>query len=369
MPALHEIPLASVPQDRLLALGRTNGSLAPLSLFWTGSGLELNVKAGELWLEVETDFSALEQWAAVVVNGAVISRQMLPAGRHWLCLFRGMDGGKVKNVRLLKEVQAMPHDPKARLQIHALRTDGSLEPVPQRPYKLEFVGDSITSGEGLTGAKREEDWIPMFFSAAYGYAVATADACHADFRILSQSGWGVRSSWDNDPNQAIPKVYTKVCGPLDNAEGRALGAMEENDFAAWQPDAVIVNLGTNDGGAVNQPVWTDPATGEGFRQTADEPGREAFIQAAVSFLKLLREKNPGAYLLWAYGMAGRDMAGPIREAVARYQIKTGDQRASFLLLPDTDDDTVGSRQHPGQKAHSRAAALLADTLKTILEGR
>lgn len=367
MPALQVTPLDAIPHDRLHVLGRTNGSLSPLTLFWTGSGLELNLRAGELWAEVETDFDFLEQWVAVVVNGAVVSRQPLPAGRHWLCLFRGMDPAKVKNVRLLKEIQAMPHDPKTRLQIHALRTDGELEPVAPRRWRLEFIGDSITSGEGIIGAKAEEDWIPMFFSAAYSYTVETANRLDADFRVLSQSGWGVRSSWDNDPNQAMPRVYTQVCGPLDNAENRALGAMEPNDFAAWQPHAVIINLGTNDGGALNQPAWADPATGKTFQQSADQAGREAFIQSVIDFLKLLREKNPGAYLLWAYGMLGRDMAAPIRQAVARYQVETGDHRAVFLQLPDTNQETVGSRGHSGPKAHAQAAEALADALKTILE--
>lgn len=366
MSSLREILLSEIDPGCLHVWGRTNGFLDPLTLFWTGSCLELNVKASELWLEVETDFSLFEQWAAVVVNGAVISRLPLPAGRIWLCLFRGMDGNKVKNVRFLKEVQVMPNDPEARLQIHAIRTNGSLEPVAQRHHRLEFIGDSITSGEGLVGAKLEEDWIPMFFSAAYGFPLLTSDLCGAECRILSQSGWGVRSSWDNDPACTIPRVYTQVCGPLTGDRNRALGAMAEHDFAAWQPDAVVVNLGTNDGGALSQPARIDPITGESFQQTDSETGQALFRQAVVDFLKLLREKNPRAYLLWAYGMAARVMAGPICQAVAEYQLETGDQRVSFLLLPDTDENTVGSRQHPGRLAHERAAAVLADRLNVIL---
>lgn len=37
--------------------GRTIKDHSPLSLFWTASGLELNAKGSELWLEVEVDFS------------------------------------------------------------------------------------------------------------------------------------------------------------------------------------------------------------------------------------------------------------------------------------------------------------------------
>ncbi len=360
---LREYKLTEIPE--LQVFGRTNGSRSPLTLFWTGSALEVTMRAGELWIEVETAFSNMEQWAAVVLNGEMVSRFPLPSGRHWLCLFRGMDPEREKTLRFVKEVQAMPNDPGTRLQIHGLRTDGSFLPGKKRLRRLEFIGDSITSCEGVVGAKEEEDWIPMFFSAAQGYPWQVADLCEADCRVISQSGWGVRSSWDNDPNCTLPSIYDMVCGPLQGEENLALGAHEPNDFAAWQPDVVIVNLGTNDGGATHQPAWQDPDTGERFQQTADEKGRAAFIKDAVSFLKHLREKNPEAYLLWAYGIVGREMAGAIHEAVGKYQTETGDLRVSFLLLPEMNEDTKGARNHPGKKAHENAAAVLADYLKTL----
>lgn len=69
--------------------GRTNGSLAPLTLFWTGSALELNIRASELWIEVESGYDQYESWISVVINSFPVSRQMLAAGRHWICVFRG----------------------------------------------------------------------------------------------------------------------------------------------------------------------------------------------------------------------------------------------------------------------------------------
>ncbi len=362
---LQEYALPAVPH--LKVLGRTNGSLAPLTLFWTGSALEVNVRAAGLWAEVEADFSQLEQWAAGAGDGQVVSGVPLPAGRHWLCLFRGMDSAKARSVRLVKEVQAMPGDPQARLQVHALRTDGSFLPVEARGRRLEFIGDSITSGEGLVGAQEEQDWIPLFFSAVYGFPMLAAGLCGADYRVVSQSGWGVRSSWDNNPHCTLPGVYDRVCGPLTGQANQDLGAQAPYDFAAWQPDAVVINLGTNDGGAVRQPPWQDPATGACFQQEGNRAGRAAFTGAAVAFLQQLRARNPGAFLLWAYGMLGREMAGAIREAVAAYRRETGDLRADFLLLPDTGRDLMGSRGHPGRKAHAQAARILADYLETVWE--
>ena len=43
--------------------------------------------------------------------------------------------------------------------------------------------DFNTSGEGLFGAKEEEDWIPMFFSALKDYAYLTAKELDAEYQI------------------------------------------------------------------------------------------------------------------------------------------------------------------------------------------
>ena len=36
--------------------GRTTAQKDPLTLFWTGSGIELNMHASELWVEMESDY-------------------------------------------------------------------------------------------------------------------------------------------------------------------------------------------------------------------------------------------------------------------------------------------------------------------------
>ncbi len=354
--------------------GRTTGELSPLTLFWTGSMLELNVSGSELWIEVEADYDMYEPWISIQVNGVQVSRSMLMAGKYWICAFRGMNPEKVKNVRIVKEVQAMSGDPDCLFQLHAVKSDGDFYPVEDQPYRIEFIGDSLTSGEGLVGAVGEQDWIPMWFGTAQNYAVLTAQAMKADYRIVSQSGWGVLTGWDNNPHSNMPEYYEKICGLVNGDRNIALGAHQEYDFSSWQPDFVVVNLGTNDTSAFDQPEWKDEATGESHKQRCKEDGSfheedlKAFEVAIVNFLVKLRRCNPQAHIVWAYGIIGIPMMPAIYRAFEEYRKNSCDARVSIFQLPIVSEPKEeGSRSHPGALAHERMAKQLTAYLKKILE--
>ena len=251
-------PLSTLPQVRVL--GRCAGT-DPLTLFWTGSGIELLFTGSELWVELNADYDTMEPWVSVELDGAWISRFAVNPGTSRMCIFRGAAPGRAKHVRLLKDVQAMSEDPAHLLQVTAIcHAGGEFLPLPAPRCRLEFIGDSITSGEGAIGAVCETDWISTFFSAANHYGRMTADALGAEYRVVSASGWGLVSGWDNDPRCTLAPCYTQVCGLAAGERNAALGAQQPYDFAAWPADAVILNLGTNDWNAFHNPPWVDPET-------------------------------------------------------------------------------------------------------------
>lgn len=367
---LSEYALSDV--SNLKVHGRTTGLLSPLTLFWTGSAIELNAKASELWIEVEAKYDQYEPWISILINDAPVSRLMITEGKQWICVFRGMNDKIIKNVRIVKDTQAMSGDANCYLQMHALKSDGQFMPIADKRYKIEFIGDSITSGEGIVGAKVEEDWIPMWFSAVHNYTRITAAALDAEYRVISQSGWGVLTSWDNNPFANIPAYYEKVCGLLTGELNESLGAFTEYNFDAWQPDVVVVNLGTNDGGAFYSSEWKDEVTGKIYKQRLNEDGsyNEAdltlFEAAAINFLAKLRNYNRDAQIIWAYGMLGIPMLPAIHRAVNMYTDRTGDTKVSVLQLLSMTEATSGSRNHPGVLAHEQAAQQLTSYIKEVL---
>lgn len=345
--------LDRLPQVRIL--GRTTGT-ETVNLFWTGSGIELEFTGSELWLFLNADYNEFEPWICVELNGARIIRMPVNKGKSEVCLFRGMTVGKVKHVRILKEVQAMHQDPGHLLQITGVGyIDGTFLSLPEPKLRLEFVGDSITSGEGTMGAVGEEDWISAFFTAENTYPRMVADAFKAEYRVVSQSGWGIVTGWDGNEYNKIPPFYTQVCGLLEGERNASLGALAEYDFTAWQPDAVIINLGTNDVTA----ICAAAELGQAWAGTKDAKEAEKILTIAIrDFLKVVREHNPRAQILWAYGMLGDHLLPVIRSAVENYAEETKDTQIHFLQLPDTTEETVGSRMHPGVKAHEKAAQVL-----------
>lgn len=355
----------------LKVYGRTGGDESSLALFWTGSGFEVNVKASELWMDVEVDYDLYEQWISVEINGEFVSRQMLIKGSYSVCLFRGMNTELIKNVRVYKDVQAMNSDDKCIFLIYGLKTDGEFKEVKEKKMKIEFIGDSISSGEGTIGAKQEEDWISMWFSCANNYAVMTAKKLDADFRILSQSGWGVLCSWDNNPNYALPKYYEQICGVVNGERNKELGAWNLNDFDSWKPDVIVVNLGTNDGGAFTSPEWIDEVTGKTFKQNIDEDGNynigdiKRFEMAVIKFLCKIRRNNKESKILWAYGMLGISMMQYIYNAVDKYKNEFNDKNVFITQLPNTTEETIGSRKHPGRLNHEIASDQLVDCIRNL----
>ena len=113
---------------------------------------------------------------------------------------------------------------------------GRLEKASGKNRKIEFIGDSITCGQGyevrgqITNYQRSEDGIN-------NYTGQTARALNAEYNVVGLSGWGAFGGGGSDQNR-MGRVYEK-------ASYRRKEAANWN-FDSWQPDLVVINLGTND---------------------------------------------------------------------------------------------------------------------------
>ncbi len=369
---MKELKINEIPEEERIILGRTNGKLNPLTLFWTASGIEISFEGTELWAEFETDYSLYECWIDVIVDGALSQRLMLPKGKARICIFRGIEGSIKRNIRIIRDTQAMCGDPCNMLNLNSISFEGNLCPVKEYALKLEFIGDSITSGEGANGAHDEMEWIPMVFNAYREYAFMTSKKLDAVYNCISQSGWGIYCGWDGNVHNTLPRVYEDVCGVLEGDRNESLGAHTKWNFNHYNPDFVIINLGTNDNGSFDQPDFVDPLTSLSNTMRRDDNGQmvpqdlEKITNAAYNFLRMVRRCNEGSYIIWCYGMLGHELSKPLSDTVRRYSEETGDALVSFLELPDTMEDGFGSRQHPGFPSHAAASTAIAKKITSLM---
>jgi len=351
--------------------GRTVSYNSSLALFWTGSGMEFILKASEVWIEVESDYQEYESWISILVNDVRVSRCMLQKGKQWFCVFRSMNPEIAKKIEIRKDTQAMASDSNHFVMLHSIKTDGIFLSPKQYDRKIEFIGDSITSGEGIIGSKEETDWISMWFDSVDNYTALTAKSLNAEYRVLSQSGWGVYCGWDNTVKNNIPGLYDMTCGACCGTHEVIQEAKKQNDFTGWQPDVVVINLGTNDTSAFSNEGWTDEWNGTYHKLRKNDDGSfhqddlNLVSNAIVQFLAKLREYNPDANLVWAYGILGTDLEPCILEAIHSYCDRNSDKKVFYCRLPVMTEETTGARWHPGKKAHELAAETLAEFIRRL----
>ena len=148
--SLTRIPTAELG-DFILRHGRMPNNPEPY-LTWTGSGITLTCRARELWLEIEASYQHQEDAIRIMVNGYTAHRSIVPPGVSRICVYRGLSPDEIHTVRLYKETQ-LSSEAGRFLRVNAVYTSGELLPPPTPRYRFEFLGDSLTAGEGLGGAK------------------------------------------------------------------------------------------------------------------------------------------------------------------------------------------------------------------------
>ena len=332
-------------------------------LFWAGAALEVNVKAREVWAEISCDYDFHEIWLGVEVNGFQISRFAVPKNTTWMCLARNLNPEKENLITIIKDTQPMPGDILHELKITGIRLDdaGEFCELKPRSCKIEFIGDSITSGEGLAGKPDEMDWITQWFCASKTYAVQLAKKMNADWSSISQCGWGLCWGWDGDVNSSIPLHYEKVCSVLNGEHQKETGscdALPQN----CGTDYVILNLGPNDNSGFKN---------HDYGKGSDGVAGQTIIAGAKRFLGVIRKYNPKAKIIWTWGMISLDIVPTlIQKGIDEYKKESGDKNVYTLELESMEvleksDEDKGSRGHPGPLTHKKAAERIFDFISSL----
>ena len=376
MENLDKYQIYQIPNKNILGRNVKDAmtSKNPLTLFWSASGIEICTNASELWIQVSSDYSVNEIYLAVQISGYTIARFMAPKEKTWICVAKNLNPQEKNNISIIKDSQPSAFDPNHIVQIHQIAVTKNAEffQVPKKDCFIEFIGDSITSGEGLCGRPEAPEWISSYISVSNNYAMQIAKIKNAEISIISQCGWGITRGWDSNIYSNIPSHYQNVCSIFNSPMQKELGSCQEYDFSK-KADFVVVNLGTNDNSSFNNP-WTDEPTGKVYQYQVNDDGtvaessKKEIYEGIKNFLYQIRKNNPSAKILWVWGMLKLDKIPAIlQNAMEDYKKESGDQNVFSLELDAMEDVEnhlldKGSRWHPGPKTHELAAKKISQNL-------
>lgn len=336
--------------ENIRLMGRFDPEQVPVALDWTGSGLEVNFLGSALWAELEAPAASPVMWMIVLADGCPVTRFPVEQGCRFYPLLLGMEPDKSRVVTLMKETQPMPVTPEATVLLRSLRMKGELLSLPEKDLLIEFVGDSLTSGEGALAPRGNEEWITPWFTARGNYSWYACQALNAERRVLSQSGYGVCWDWQHLKENNMSLGYEKTVGVLHGESAEKRGCQKDYDFSANPADIVCIRLTSND---VN-----------GMRQNGtEEADRETVLCGCLDLIRKVRKCNPSAKIVWILPGTGScpELA---REAVLRAQSE-GIAALSTCTLPDLEEADLGARRHPNAEWNRTAGLKLAEYLRSL----
>ena len=232
-------------------------------------------------------------------------------------------------------------------------TEGKIVPTAEKAHKIEFIGDSMTCGYGVEDSDLTHNFSTASENCCKAFGVKTAKLLDADYSLVCYSGYGIVSGYSADGSKntddLVANYYEKYCyTAADGFDGIKPQTIAYDH--GFQPDAIVINLGTND----STYTGTDP-------QRLGE-----YTEKYVEFLKTVRSKNPKARIFCTLGTMGNTLYNAMNDAVQRYTMLTGDRNITSFELPVQDQmlDGIVVQGHPSEKTHSKDADIIAQKIKT-----
>lgn len=209
-------------------------------------------------------------------------------------------------------------------------------PAPER--RIELLGDSITAGYGNEGPNATCGYVNSEQNEYLTYGAITARNLNADHATIAWSG----------------KTQYEMRQYLDKALPQSPGAPRW-DFAQYQPQVLVLNVGTNDFANV-------------------DPGEGRFVRQYLELMRDVRAAYPKAFVIVALGPMLSDAYPEGRQNLtkARRYFKIvvdklkaqGEANFTFLEFPEQNHaDGLGCGFHPSLKTHK----LMSDRLTAVIK--
>lgn len=309
-------------------IGRFVSAEGKESFSWAGSAVEFvfsGVKASaviesdeRIRFHVDVDGERRDLWVKAGRHSYVLAAKLM-LGNHHVRLTRATESFNVTT-----SIIGMPI------------VEGKLLAVPSNSTKkILFLGDSITAGYGVEGANKDCGYSLETSSVLLSYAGLTAEALQADAHYIAWSGIGVSRSY-GEVKTINPTMSTRHHLTL------AHDLTAKWDVEQFQPDVIVVNLGTND-------FW-------------DGSGVD-YSRAMADFLTDLENTYPKKTIYLVVSAMLKGEVRDIQEQVLHTLAKSKAAMHVVDLGAIKVKDGLGCDHHPNMKTQKRMAEVLVGRLK------
>jgi len=303
---------------------------------WSGSGLLASFEGSSLSVSLN---DASENQFTVILDGQLQPKLEAQSGEHDYVLASSLEAGP-HTLELYRRTEASC----GVTQFPGLDFgDGGmlLPPPPAATRRIEVIGDSITCGYGNEGASATCSFSADTENHYSTYGAIAARELGAELVTVCWSGKGIIYNYGDDKTDPLPALYDRTL-PGDSSSAY--------DFSLV-PDAVVINLSTND------------------YSTDDDPAAAVFEQAYVDFLRHLRSKYPDTWIIGTVGpMLGDPDLSTARAGIAAavgVLEQEGDTKVRSWEM-NISNDAPGCDYHPSVDTHAAMADALIQELRSTL---
>lgn len=299
---------------------RFSWSGSAVDMRFMGTGVRLALQSSErLRFLVEVDGSAHDLWVEPGSAYYTLAENLVP-GEHQL--------------RLTRVTEAFTHVTALVSQPQIIGKGGKLlTPVAAPARRLLVLGDSITAGYGVEGESQSCSYAHGSSSQQLTYAALAAKQLKADLHSIAWSGIGVWRSYaeETPKNPTMLVRYTRTL---------ADDASSQWNPAQYQPQAILINLGTND-------YWQGSVT-SAYRNA---------IAQLIGELKTSYNNTP------IYLIVSPMLSGDARTDQARVFASLSGKGVTTLDIGHIESsDGLGCDYHPNLITQTRLGKVLAERL-------
>ncbi|HVW23869.1 MAG TPA: SGNH/GDSL hydrolase family protein [Polyangiaceae bacterium] len=317
-------------------VGRTDGDPKAPRFEWSGVSIEARFKGTSVQADMD---GGNDNYFEVIVDGQTQPKVATTSGRRKVPIVSGLSDGE-HDVVIWRRTEANNAAP---TQFFGLDLGGgTLLPVTPPAHKLEVIGDSITCGYGDEGVGPSCSFSYDTENDYLAYGSVAARALGADLFTECWSGKGMYRNIGGDMTETMPALFQRTI-PTDSTSTWNF---------SWIPDAVVIDLGTND-----------------FAK--GDPG-QPYVNAYEAFVSNLRTRYPNAYVFLVIGpmTSGTSLttARGYLDQVVKARSDAGDKRVKQILVDPQDQSKngIGCDYHPSVATHDAMGKAIAAAIKTTM---